>query len=639
MKTILTFLSILCGLALYAGDTIPSNNPMIEYSGRIDFRNPLAPKFNYSGVSVRASFLGTSISVLLSDEGDRNYYNIILDGTVLGKLQTKSGTNLFEIAKDLSDTVHEVELFKLTEQEFGKTQFLGFVVDKGKTLVQISNEREKLIEFIGNSITCGYGNEGANGEKFGPTTENHFMTYAAITSRSFNARHLAVCKSGIGIYRNYGGPVGGNADCMTNFYQRVYLYEATPLFSFTQKPDLICINLGTNDFSEGKGDSALYVKNYLRFIDTIQLKNDNADILCLLGSMMSGNDLTRVRSYLNFIVDSANKKNKGKVYFFEMSQQSGPFGVDYHPTVAQHVKNGKELISYINSLKNWEINPLAISATTKTGNNISLHFNTRIKSISEITQGITITENGTEIPVTECYIDSNDKTTLQIMLAKSLAPGSVIKLTYKLDNIETENNVKVQKFSNFQVINNLKETKISKASIDVSGKKLSLTFNKSILVPENISGISIYNSKNQPYIVDSFKSGTNLQLFLNKAVLYYDTIFLSISSKIFGKDYVEITPTEKFTVNNLSLYTSIENTEGLLCEVFPNPVKEKILTYSLKEFSDKINFQLITLEGKMVYSRRLSSPEGSVNLQHIKSGNYLIRIFSDDKEFQKTIIL
>jgi hypothetical protein len=115
--------------------------------------------------------------------------------------------------------------------------------------------------------------------------------------------------------------------------------------------------LGTNDFSTGKGDSALYVSRYLKFIDTLQVKNKNADILCLLGPMIGGNDLIRVRKYLKFIVDSANHKNNGKVYFFEMSQQTGSLGIgiDYHPTVAQHLKNGKELIKYISTIKGWPV--------------------------------------------------------------------------------------------------------------------------------------------------------------------------------------------------------------------------------------------------------------------------------------------
>jgi hypothetical protein len=335
---------------------IPANNPLIEYSGRIDFSNPLAPMFSYSGVSIRTCFKGSGISAILEDNLGQNYYNIILDESTVFVLKTDSGKHPYNLAANLKDTVHEIEIFKRTEEMFGKTAFCGFVLQHGGSLVRIENKRTRLIEFIGNSITCGYGNEGKLGEKFGASTENHYMTYAAITSRNFNARHLAVCKSGIGIYRNYDGPENGNADCMPNYYKRIFLYDSLPVYTFKEKPDLICIDLGTNDFSTNGGDSSKFVNGYLRFIELLQSNYDKPDILILLGPMLKDNDLVKVRKYLKFIAACANGNSKGSVSFFEMSQQTGELGIgtDYHPTVEQHKKNAKELTEYIGKLKGWK---------------------------------------------------------------------------------------------------------------------------------------------------------------------------------------------------------------------------------------------------------------------------------------------
>lgn len=359
MKYTLLILSLITYLDCKAVivDTIFPSNDLIEYTGRIDFANPNAPEFSYSGVSIRACFAGTSISMIMDDNTGKNYYNLILDGNLLDTVRILKGVGKYIIAEDLKDTIHEIEIFKRTEEMFGKTKFLGFIVDQGKTLVPIFDKREKLIEYIGNSITCGYGNEGLLGGKFGPGTENHYMTYAAITSRKFNARHLAVCRSGIGIYRNYNGPVEGNVNNMTNNYTRIFLYDEYPKYSFAEKPDLVCINLGTNDFSTTGGDSSLYVSNYFRLIDTLQTRYDHPEIICLLGPMMSGSTLSQVRSYLKFIADSANKKGLGKVHFFEMSSQKGDLGIgiDYHPTIEQHIKNALELSEYIKKIKGWEV--------------------------------------------------------------------------------------------------------------------------------------------------------------------------------------------------------------------------------------------------------------------------------------------
>src|SRR5664279_3473411 len=106
----------------------------------------MAPSFSYSGVSIWASFQGTSIALALDDPGTGNFYNIILDNVVQTRLKTKKGLNTYEINASLKDTIHEIELYRLTEEMFGKTSFTGFIIDHGKKLVEISNKREHLIE-------------------------------------------------------------------------------------------------------------------------------------------------------------------------------------------------------------------------------------------------------------------------------------------------------------------------------------------------------------------------------------------------------------------------------------------------------------------------------------------------------------
>jgi hypothetical protein len=475
-----------CNVA--AEDTIPANNEFIEYTGRIDFSNPLAPKFSYSGVSIRACFYGTSISAILDDDIGQNYYNVILDGEVLPMLNITSGKKEYLLAEGLEDALHEIELFKRTELTFGKTQFFGFVLDEGKSLAPITKERDLFLEYIGNSITCGYGNEGRNGETFGPTTENHYLTYAAITSRSFNARHMAVSRSGIGIYRNYDGPAEGNTDCMTNYYTRIFLYDENPKYSFSEQPDLICINLGTNDFSTTGGDSALYVSNYFRLIDTIQTKYNMPEIVCLLGPMMYGNTLTEVRQYLEFIADSASRKGNGNVTFFEMSAQTGSLGIgiDYHPTVAQHKKNARELIEYISSLKNWDITPLIITAKTVAENHIRLESNTNLQDPSNNFEGFSVDDGTTEYTIDSIYVDQTNNKVLNIILSDSLAPSQNIYLQYDPGTIESEDSVKMDTINNFLITNTLTITSISETSDEVVN----------FFPNPNQTGVLYYNSNN-----------------------------------------------------------------------------------------------------------------------------------------------
>lgn len=449
-------------------DTIKANHPLIEYTGRIDFSNPLTPRFSYSGVSIRASFQGTSISILLNDEGSSNEYNVIVDN-VIKRIKVSQGLTLYPIASGLANGVHEIEIFRLTELTFGKTAFNGFLLDKGKSLVTISHQRKHVIEYVGNSITCGYGNEGTLSDKYGPTTQNHYLTYAAFNSRNFNARHLAVCRSGIGVYRNFGDSTTGSKDCMTNNYSRTFLYDASPVYDFKLKPDLICIDLGTNDFSNSNNgfvvDTARYVHKYLALIDTLQQRNKNTDVLVLLGPMLTDPSLSTVRRCLNFVVNTANKKNNGKVYFFEMSQQGNIYGVDYHPTVSQHLKNGLELTNYIKQIKGWAITPLALSVSVSKPNEIVLDFNTEMLSLDKKPKGFAVLINGKKTGIQKVYIDSADQTRLHIILTDKVKYNQTISVAYNRGNISSKDNLKLGKISGLMIPYKQTETKKSKAGV------------------------------------------------------------------------------------------------------------------------------------------------------------------------------
>ena len=366
-KHILIFFLGLFNLSLIAGefDTIPANNLLIEYSGRIDFSNELAPRFSFPGVSIRAEFQGKSISFILSDDDTLNFYNVILDDSVVKKIQTRKGVYTYQIDSALKDTIHEIELFKRTEHFFGTSTFIGFILEKGKTLVPLTNKRERIIEFIGNSITSGYGNEGTGSGSFSSTTENNYLAYGAYTARDLNARYFCVSASGIGLYKNYcGDPIKGTATCMLNYYNRINLKDSLPLYDFKNKPNIVCIDLGTNDFSCGNGDSSIFINKYLQFIEDIQLKNDSPDIICLVGPIVSGGRLDDLRRYITFVVDSSKKKNRGAVYFFELSQQKGDlgYGLNGHPSIAQHKKNSKELCAFIRSIDNLPVDTVPVDS-------------------------------------------------------------------------------------------------------------------------------------------------------------------------------------------------------------------------------------------------------------------------------------
>jgi len=166
--------------------TPDEDNPGILYNGRFDFSDPNGPKCAWSGSNVELNFYGTEASVTIKSGGE-NWFQAIVDGNPLPPFSVNATTSTVKLVSGLAEGAHHLVLWKRTEASLGEVQFLGFDFGSGK-LLAAPKPLERKIEFIGDSITCAYGNEGTSKEQsFTPKNENSYMSYAAITARNLNA--------------------------------------------------------------------------------------------------------------------------------------------------------------------------------------------------------------------------------------------------------------------------------------------------------------------------------------------------------------------------------------------------------------------------------------------------------------------
>jgi len=350
---------------------ISASDPNIQYTGRIDNANPDNIGFTYPGVSIKAKFQGAAIDAIIKEYGSggattTNYFNVIIDGVVMKKLQLSRTQTVYELARGLSDGEHTVELFKLTESNVGKVEFQGFQLETGKTLVAPDPLPARKIEFIGNSMTCGYGNEVSltalqleTIQGFNSVNENNYKAWGAITARNLNAQYSCVAYSGRGLYMNNNGTTTG---VMPSVYDRTFPDNATPQWDRTKyTPNVIVINLGTNDFSAEAFASktvnrTAFVNSYISFINKLRDYYPDATVVCAVGVMMSdyfpvgAQHWTRIKEYVKAVRDHFNTNGDNKVHYFEMSSQLAPYGEDWHPSANTHVDMATRLTQFINSL-------------------------------------------------------------------------------------------------------------------------------------------------------------------------------------------------------------------------------------------------------------------------------------------------
>ena len=223
------------------GNWVAASDSNIQYVGRISFQNPESPAFTYPGVQINARFEGTSLKMKAKPMS--GYFMVQIDGCAPYKVSFNAPKDsIVTLATALRPESHEVRIMYIIEGHKRFPEFRGFGLDEGCRLLPPPALPVRKIEFIGDSMTCGYGVEASDEKQgFADETENHYLTYAALTARALKAQHVVVARSGRGIYRNYKGPKTGNADCMPRMYDQTLFGVETEKWDFAQyTPDVVC---------------------------------------------------------------------------------------------------------------------------------------------------------------------------------------------------------------------------------------------------------------------------------------------------------------------------------------------------------------------------------------------------------------
>jgi lysophospholipase L1-like esterase len=357
-------------------DEIAFSDPNIRYVGRVN-KTADAAAFAFPAVQIETVFEGDAIDMRLKDFGSKsktatNYYWVIVDGKA-SKLAVCADREVYPLARGLGAGEHTVTVVKRTESgpggqpNKGKGEFLGFRVRTG-TALKPAAKPERLLEFVGDSITCGYGNDLSTTKpddfKFTSANEDAWNAYGALTARALKADYVAVAASGRGVIRNYSDFTGL---LVPEIYEKT-LHEDSAAPAWDHKgysPDVVVVNLGTNDYSPGltteelDAHHAAFQKGYIDFLTRIREVHAAATIIAVVGPMLGDsyptgyNALTNVKKVLQAAVAARNTAGDANVYYLAFAAQSSPYGEDWHPTIATHQKMADALTTLIKTQKSW----------------------------------------------------------------------------------------------------------------------------------------------------------------------------------------------------------------------------------------------------------------------------------------------
>ena len=371
-KSLVTAAAVLClGASLLAKTatptpkSYPASDPKVAFVGRTLVEGDNV-SFNWTGVYARISFTGNYLAMKVSDT-KKNYYNIWLDKSAdnaADKLVTTFGSDSLVVLIDEADMAarygkkvpagpHSILIRKRTEGEQGTTTIHSFITNG--ELVQAEPLKSRMIEFIGDSYTCGYGTEGLSArERFRPDTENSNYSYAAIVSRYFDADCYVIAHSGRGIARNYND--GAQGSWMPELYNGV-MDESNPekfikwdAAASDFKPAMTIILLGTNDFSVRKQPViSLWKSQYLKLLKEIKANygNDHPILCC------AAKGYAEMYDYVRAAVEASGMKNVTFMGHGQSVFAENEYGSDGHPNYQGHRKYAHAIIPYVSTITGW----------------------------------------------------------------------------------------------------------------------------------------------------------------------------------------------------------------------------------------------------------------------------------------------
>lgn len=281
------------------------------------------------------------------------FIGVFVDGVYTQRIALSEYEALYDIYTG-DDTEKIIRIVRLSETNFGK---VGIIDIEADGYVEPTPKKPFKMEVIGDSITCGYGVEAPEATvPFSTATENPTLAYAYLAAEELDADLHLVSWSGNGLISQWIPPEKDEPETTSPLMLKVYNktdiagykyygQEEAQDFDFDSfVPQVVVINLGTNDFSytRGKADRvAAYKTAYKELLSCIRQHRPDAHIFCTLGVM--GQDLDA--TVAEIVAESGDEK----MYFVEYDEHMGETdrGSDWHPCKACQKKMADLLVSVI----------------------------------------------------------------------------------------------------------------------------------------------------------------------------------------------------------------------------------------------------------------------------------------------------
>ena len=331
---------------------IISNLSKIKRLGRTSLTTKgIACDHTASGIEFKGVMKGdvkvTVNSRSVKSNSPNSYFTVYVDGVRQSTRHEVAYTKTLTVARFASQGEHTIRIVKQSENnytlsEFKELLFTGYMLERPA-------DNKLYIEVIGDSITCGMGNIGVDGcaEPQSAVWEDGSQSYGYMLADELGADYSIISESGIGLSASWDDP-------MVPFYTASsYNRDAKTQHDFKRVPDLVIVNLGTNDYFIGLPGSTHSNKaaatpealkeKAMEFIELIKKKyGDDVKILWTIGLIGVG------QSYVDATYQAVTELGGAEMGLYFKKLNVGQLkGAQNHPVVADNVYAKDTLLDFI----------------------------------------------------------------------------------------------------------------------------------------------------------------------------------------------------------------------------------------------------------------------------------------------------
>lgn len=350
LKTLGCLSSLFISACVFA-QAVPATYHALQYEGRNtkDY-NAGTVQINWPGTTLKTRFVGSKLTVDMIGNGD--HFDILNNGQLTNKIITNSGgtKQTFVLFESEQPQTVLVEVVKRTENYEAMTKIVS--VEHDGYLEGAWNYQPHIL-FIGDSISAGFGSESTKRDCTWEeiySSSNARLAFPYQTGQELDASITQLSFSGLGLIRNWSG--NQSYHDLTYYADKASAIYGQKLDFEDKYPDLIVVEVGTNDFStdpqphEPWADieevKTAWIDRMVEFVGDLKYRYNNTDVILM----------PRPAYPYDYIIPATNEaikmlNSQGQKGIYSHIFASPLEGCIWHPTTQEHKSIAKDLSDFI----------------------------------------------------------------------------------------------------------------------------------------------------------------------------------------------------------------------------------------------------------------------------------------------------